>query len=98
LADFDILKLLGTGGTSRVYLARDKRTGNLVALKVISKIGRNEVQLDNVIKEQTVHRLVTDPADEFILPILGSWHDEMNFFIITVRLIYLCTFKRLTLS
>jgi serine/threonine protein kinase len=84
LADFDILKLLGTGGTARVYLARDKRTENLVALKVISKTGRNKAKLNDVIIEQKIHRLVSDPADKFILPILGSWHDEFNFFIVTV--------------
>lgn len=79
------MKLLGTGGTARVYLARDKRTESLVALKVISKTGRNKDQLNDVINEQKIHRLVSDPADQFILPILGSWHDELNFFIVTVR-------------
>jgi len=87
LHDFDILKLLGTGGIGRVYLARDKRTSKFVAVKIISKKNRDKSQLDDVANEQLVHHSVSDCADKFVLPLLGSWHDNLNFFIVTVCLI-----------
>jgi hypothetical protein len=85
LHDFDILKLLGTGGTGRVYLARDSFTFRLVAIKIISKKNRDQDQLDDVANEQLVHHCISDRVDNYILPLLGSWHDTLNFFIITVR-------------
>lgn len=82
-ADFDILKLIGTGGTSRVYLARDKLSLRLVALKSISKAYRSDAQLEGVANEQQVHCFICNSKNEFILPIMGSWHDNENFFIVT---------------
>lgn len=87
-ADFDILKLIGIGGTSRVYLARDKLSLRLVALKSISKAYRSDAQLEGVANEQQVHCFICNSKNEFILPIMGSWHDNENFFIVTVRRLY----------
>src|SRR5215204_2405960 len=35
IAGFDVLERVGTGGTSDVFAARDKKTGQRVALKVL---------------------------------------------------------------
>jgi serine/threonine protein kinase len=37
LNDFDIIKCIGTGGFSRVFLARFKPTGVFYALKLMEK-------------------------------------------------------------
>jgi serine/threonine protein kinase len=87
LHDFDILKLLGTGGTGHVYLARDKRTSKLIAIKIICKKNCDQAQLDDVANEQQVHQLISECNGNYILPLLGSWHDSFNFFIVTVRLV-----------
>ena len=39
LKDFEIIKCIGTGGFSRVFLARMKRTGTFYALKLMEKEG-----------------------------------------------------------
>ena len=39
LKDFDIIKCIGTGGFSRVFLARLKSTGTFYALKLMEKEG-----------------------------------------------------------
>lgn len=38
LSDFEILQTLGTGSFGRVRLAKEKKTGDFVALKMLKKI------------------------------------------------------------
>ncbi len=39
---YKIVDLIGSGGSSHVYLAENMRIGNLVAIKVVAKKGNRE--------------------------------------------------------
>lgn len=84
LNDFDILKRLGAGRNSKVYLVREKLTSRLQALKIISKDGRQD-DFDNILSEQRVQAKVSSSSDsEWFLPLISSWHDGNNFYLVTV--------------
>lgn len=52
LADFDIIKCIGTGGFSRVFLARLKATGVFYALKLMEKEGLFESGKECVVSNE----------------------------------------------
>ena len=52
LSDFDIIKCIGTGGFSRVYLARLKATGVFYALKLMEKEGLFESGKECVVNNE----------------------------------------------
>ncbi|RDB30803.1 Serine/threonine-protein kinase Sgk1 [Hypsizygus marmoreus] len=83
LPDFELLKLLNKSKNSTVYLARDRCNRRLVALKVIEKAGRSPRQLRFVESEQQVLRLLSEDETRFSLPLLCSWEDTENFYIVT---------------
>ncbi|KAI0320938.1 kinase-like domain-containing protein [Amylostereum chailletii] len=83
LADFDILKLLGTGNLGEVYLARDRATNVRVALKVVSKdiMAALHFADDDMLMEQRVMRgLESMPG---ALRLLASWHDSAHWYLAT---------------
>lgn len=45
LADLEIIKILGAGGSGRAYLARNRLTLELLALKILFKAERSPAQL-----------------------------------------------------
>jgi serine/threonine protein kinase len=49
LGDFEIIRCIGTGGFSRVYLARYKITGRFFALKLMEKEGLLETGKECVV-------------------------------------------------
>ena len=80
LADFELIKLIGQGYSGRVYLALEKLSSRHVALKVVSKGNGND---SRIIFEQDIQRGLSKSS--FVLPLLASWHDANNFYLVSVR-------------
>ena len=80
LDDFDIGKRLGRGKFGHVYLAREKRTKYIVALKVLYKVqlqkGRVEHQLKREIEIQSHLRHPN------VLRLFGYFYDSQRVFLI----------------
>ncbi|KAF5390974.1 hypothetical protein D9757_003977 [Collybiopsis confluens] len=89
LSDFTLLKLLSTGGTSKVYLARVNTRSEHVALKVISKRDLSEKNTLYVLNEQAVQQRLTENQSAgsrhspWFLPLITSWHDSECFYLAT---------------
>src|SRR6202035_2291283 len=64
------------------YLARVKSTSEMVAIKVIKKEGRSDAYLQSAVREQQVQNAVM--GDDKFTTLVASWHDENNFYIVTV--------------
>ncbi|KAK8866782.1 Serine/threonine-protein kinase brsk2 [Tritrichomonas musculus] len=76
LAPYEILKELGKGGFSIVYLAKERATGKLVAIKVIDK----DVDNENALKtEFSIQREFESP---YIVNILSYYEDESHFLLV----------------
>ncbi|KAF9466262.1 kinase-like domain-containing protein [Collybia nuda] len=82
LSDFIVLKLLGTGGHSKVFLVKEKLTSRLQALKVISKDGHQD-QFIIILSEQRIQAKLSMDDHECFLPLISSWHDENNFYLVS---------------
>ena len=80
LADFEIGKPLGKGKFGRVYLARERKTGFVCALKVLHK---NELQQGKV--EKQVRREIEIQSNlrhPNVLRLYGHFHDAKRIFLI----------------
>ncbi|KAF8894650.1 kinase-like domain-containing protein [Infundibulicybe gibba] len=80
--DLDILKEIGAGRISKTYLVRHKESAKLYALKVVSKAGLSDAEVQRTLKQQAVHAVIAKTGN-FLLPLVASWHDERNFYITT---------------
>ncbi|KAJ6598687.1 kinase-like domain-containing protein, partial [Mycena sp. CBHHK59/15] len=80
LADFDFLRLLGKGGTAKVYLVRCKSTGKLYAMKVAPKEGQNGDIINEQVIMRNIARLPNRPR--YLLPLVASWNDSANYYLI----------------
>ncbi|KAF8906404.1 kinase-like domain-containing protein [Mucidula mucida] len=78
LRDLAFLKLLGTGGSSHVYLARQLPTQRTVAVKVIKKHGRSKTR-SGVLRERHIQAAI---CPSFFAPLLASFHDTANFYLV----------------
>ncbi|KAG6874038.1 hypothetical protein C0995_006895 [Termitomyces sp. Mi166 len=78
LTDFELLKIIGKGYTGVVYLALDKLSREPVALKIVKKGQTDDCR---TLLEQEVQRSLSDSS--FILPLLASWHDANNFYLVS---------------
>jgi serine/threonine protein kinase len=77
---FEILKLIGCGGFSKVYLARRKDNGMLYAIKVISK--KEMIQKD---KEESVfneRNLMTRLDHPFLVKLHFSFQSKKNLYLV----------------
>ncbi|KAG6836586.1 hypothetical protein H0H93_006329, partial [Arthromyces matolae] len=70
--------LIGKGQSGRVYLALDKASKTHVALKVIQKRPDNHTR---IMTEQEIHCSLS--SSPFVLPLLASFHDTKNFYLVT---------------
>jgi RAC serine/threonine-protein kinase len=65
LNDFEMMKVLGKGTFGKVMLARDKKTGELVAIKILKKeviMAKDEVThtlTENAVLQSTQHPFLT---------------------------------------
>ncbi|KAG6836746.1 hypothetical protein H0H93_003822, partial [Arthromyces matolae] len=78
LSDFDLLKDIGNDQSGRVYLALDKASKSHVAIKVMQKRPDNHAR---ILMEQDIHRSLS--SSPFVLPLLASFHDSENFYLVT---------------
>lgn len=76
LEPYEIIKELGKGGFSIVYLAKEKATGRLVAIKVIEKDDENTTALKT---ELSIQREFESP---YIVNILSYFEDESHFLLV----------------
>lgn len=79
--DFRPIRLINQGISGKVYLVEDKVTKKAFALKVIRKRPAN---LSRVIDEKDALCKVT--GIPWFLPLEASLHDDINFYLVTVRL------------
>jgi protein kinase A len=74
LSDFEILQTVGTGSFGRVRIARNKTSGDYVALKILKK---SEIlrlkQVDHIISENNILGMVNHP---FLVNLLGLSQDD----------------------
>ncbi|KAG5647165.1 hypothetical protein DXG03_001120 [Asterophora parasitica] len=84
LGDYAISRRIGGGFGGQVYQARDVVTEREVAIKVIPK---SKASVDLVVAEQETQAALDHQTDSpsFLLPLLTSFHDEENFYLVTVR-------------
>ena len=76
LAPYEILKELGKGGFSIVYLAKERATGKLVAIKVIDK------DVDNENAPKTEFSIQREFESPYIVNILSYYEDESHFLLV----------------
>ncbi|KAJ3364197.1 hypothetical protein GGF31_000581 [Allomyces arbusculus] len=81
LNDFDLLKPLGRGAFGMIRLARDKNTGNLVALKTLDKATMlRRGQEGHVRAERDLLCQASDSCN-FIVKLFYSFQDEHNLYL-----------------
>ena len=80
ISDFDLGMKLGKGKFGNVYLAREKNTNYIVALKILNKM---EIQRLNgeklIVREIKIHSYVDHPN---IIKLYGFFHDDQNIYLI----------------
>ena len=76
LDDFDIGKPLGHGKFGKVYLARERRTHLIVALKVLDK--------KQIVKENVVHQLRREVEIQTNMRFVCACFVYINFFVLSI--------------
>jgi protein kinase A len=80
LSDYDVLTTLGTGSFGRVRLAKEKKSGEYVAIKMLKKAEILRLkQVDHIISENTILSNIKHP---FLIKMLGFAQDERFLYIV----------------
>ena len=86
--DFEMMRVLGKGCAGKVLLVKYKRSGDLYALKAITKrhvLAHQELQ--HTLTEQAVlKRMSRENKDPFVVKLWWSFHDRDNLFLVMVRI------------
>lgn len=78
--DFDLGMKLGKGKFGAVYLAREKATNYIVALKILNKLEIQRLTSEKlIVREIKIHSFVDHPN---IIKLYGFFHDEQNIYLI----------------
>jgi serine/threonine kinase 38 len=83
LQDFEMLDMIGKGGFGRVYLCKERRTGDLVALKKIKKaiiLERNKVE-----SIRTEREVLKGTESPWLIKLICSFQDERYLYFAMVR-------------
>ncbi|KAI8048907.1 kinase-like domain-containing protein [Syncephalis plumigaleata] len=80
LDDFDVGKPLGKGKFGRVYLAREKRSGYVVALKVLLKTELRQARVEKQLRREI--EIQSHLRHEHILRLYGYFYDETRVYLI----------------
>jgi serine/threonine protein kinase len=83
LADFEIISQVGKGASGRVYLVRDRHTGEQLALKVIEKVAvyENNDALRHALDERLVLEMATDHP--FVLNLRYAFQTSRRLYLVT---------------
>lgn len=85
LNSFQLLKLLSSGGSGNVFLARYNDSKDLVALKIITKKDKSPESVATILEEQRIQvNLNQDGQTSNVLSLIASFHDEANFYLVLV--------------
>ncbi|KAL0233635.1 hypothetical protein PCE1_002148 [Barthelona sp. PCE] len=81
LQDFEIARVVGHGRFGRVYLARERKSGFIVALKVIPRkdLQENPLTARQVLAEIDIQSVC---SHNNILELFGYFHDDKNIYLI----------------
>ena len=80
ISDFEVGKKLGKGKFGDVYLAREKKTNFLVALKVLSKTEIKNMKAEKqVVREIKIHSYL---KHKNVIQLYGVFHDDENIYMI----------------
>ncbi|KAJ7468488.1 kinase-like domain-containing protein [Mycena latifolia] len=81
MEDFIVLSQIGRGGTSSVFLVKEKETGKLYALKQAPKWEQDA----DIAQEQSILKEVAGLPDgpRSLLTLVGSWADSDNYYLLT---------------
>jgi Protein kinase domain len=78
--DFEVGILLGHGKFGKVYLAREKKTGYIVALKILDKAEiRHQAFESQIVREINIQSALDHPN---ILKLFGCFHDEEQIYLV----------------
>ena len=80
IQDYDLLNLIGEGSFGRVYKARRKFTGRLVAIKLINKLGQNADDLQTLRREIDI---LSNVNHNNIMKMIDVFETDTNFCIVT---------------
>ncbi|KAJ2665670.1 spindle assembly checkpoint kinase [Coemansia sp. RSA 1200] len=80
LSDFDIGRVLGKGKFGRAYLAREKNTNFICALKVMFKSELQESKIEKQLRREV--EIQTHLRHPHILRLFGYFHDEKRVYLI----------------
>lgn len=80
LEDFDVGKRLGRGKFGHVYLAREKRTKYIVALKVLYKVQLNKGNVEHQLKREI--EIQSHLRHPNVLRLFGYFYDSQRVFLI----------------
>ncbi|KAG5639488.1 hypothetical protein H0H81_000626 [Sphagnurus paluster] len=79
-AEFIVTQRIGHGKTGQVFKARDVRSEQVVALKVIPK---SRILDSDVYAEQDIQASLDNGKTSFLVPLLASFHDSANYYLVT---------------
>ncbi|PHH75982.1 hypothetical protein CDD83_4328 [Cordyceps sp. RAO-2017] len=80
LADFDILRTLGTGSFGRVHLVQSKHNQRFYAVKVLKKI--QVVKMKQVEHTNDERRMLSDVKHPFLITLWGTFQDWKNLYMV----------------
>ena len=80
LDDFDLLKVIGKGGFSKVFMVRRRDTGKVYALKTLSKDKiRRDNKVENIMNERAIMEGVNHP---FIVRMKQAFQNDEFLFLV----------------
>ena len=80
--DFEIIRRIGDGNNGTIFLALDVKTEHFVAVEIIEKCKLDAASCVRLFEEQHFARSLVDCP--WIVGLVGSFEDSMNFYIISV--------------
>jgi serine/threonine protein kinase len=79
LANYEVGETLGTGSFGRVRIARNQKTGNYIALKIMKKVEIiRSKQTDHIMSEIKILAMINHP---FIIQFDGFTQDERSLYL-----------------
>ncbi len=79
--DFEIIKVIGIGGYSKVVMARKKDSGRLYAIKIMNKTQLlSKISKRTIVSEIEINKKIG--KHDFIVPLHWSFQSEEELFLV----------------